>query len=162
MKTINLTRGQVALVDDEDYEWLNQWKWNAHWCEGTQTFYAVRHSETVNGKRHSIWMHRLILGLEFGNPLQGDHKEPSATLDNRRDNLRVATRAQNMANRRPNRRGRSRYKGVCWHKARARWCAQIAIEGIPKTLGCFSTEEDAYAAYCQAAKLLRGEFARTA
>jgi hypothetical protein len=58
MKKLKLSQGKVALVDDEDYEWLNQWKWFAH--KDCNTYYAGR-SEKINGSRKQIWMHRAIM-----------------------------------------------------------------------------------------------------
>ena len=63
MKHILLTQNQLALVDNEDYDWLNQWKWYAQWNRGTESFYAARHSKQIKGKRTTIQMHRLILNL---------------------------------------------------------------------------------------------------
>lgn len=71
MKEIALTLGLVALVDDEDYEWLNGYKWCAHWSSSAQVFYAMRTAYfVIDGKRkqRTIIMHREILGLEYGDP----------------------------------------------------------------------------------------------
>ena len=66
LKLIHLTRGQVAVVDSADFDWLNQWKWSAHFAPCTRTFYAVRNAKKVNGKRGNIWMHREIMGCVKG------------------------------------------------------------------------------------------------
>ncbi len=81
---ISLSRGQVTLVDDADYDWLMQRKWCAVWSTSIRCFYAVCSVESK-----ALYMHRYILGLEFGDPRFGDHIEPSQTLDNRRSNLRI-------------------------------------------------------------------------
>lgn len=60
MKEIPLTQGKVALVDDDDFEWLSQFKWYA--VKFGRTFYAVRQAPRVNGKQRKIWMHREVLG----------------------------------------------------------------------------------------------------
>ena len=68
-KEIELTQSRVTLVDDRDYEWLNQWNWFADLSRST--YYAGRNSPYVNGKRHPIKMHRIILGLEHGDCAPG-------------------------------------------------------------------------------------------
>lgn len=94
MKEIQLTQGQVALVDDSDYEELGKYKWYAQKRYKTKNFDAVR-----NGRFHVISMQRQILGLELGDKRQGDHINRNP-LDNRRSNLRIATASENMRNRR--------------------------------------------------------------
>lgn len=91
MKTIELTQGQVTLVDDEDYEWLNQWKWYAN--KAPYGFYAMRHSLKIEGRpRDDISMHRIIIMAQKGE--QVDHKDGNR-LNNCRSNLRLATVSQN-------------------------------------------------------------------
>ena len=91
MKEIFLTKGMVALVDDEDYERLSKFIW--HSAKGGHTYYAV-HSLTGGG---SIQMHREILGLKKGDRKTGDHKDRNG-LHNWRDNLRVVTKSLNRYN----------------------------------------------------------------
>jgi len=67
MKTIELTQGKIALINDEDFEWLNQFKWYAH--KDRNTFYAVRNLPRVNGKQTTQPMHKFIMG---DNPLELD------------------------------------------------------------------------------------------
>lgn len=160
-REITLTRGQVAIVDVADYEWLNQWKWRAQWNRGLSGFYAIR-SIRRNGTRESILMHRLILGLRKDDKRHGDHKEPSQTLDNRRSNLRIATCSQNFSNSRLRRDTSSGLKGVSFMKSSGRWRAYVMAGGAFKHLGCFSTPELAHEAYCKAATEHYGEFARFA
>jgi hypothetical protein len=95
MREIFLTRNQVALIDDDDYEWLMRWKW--HVAKGGNTFYAVRQIHLVNGKRGTVLMHRQILGLEEGDNREADHVNHYG-LDNRSVNLRVVTHQQNSFN----------------------------------------------------------------
>lgn len=99
MKKIELTKGQYALVDDEDFEWVSAQKWQAKWDETTQSFYA-QGAETVypNGvrKQISISMHRKIMQTPKGQ--QCDHINHD-TLDNRKCNLRNVTSSQNSMNR---------------------------------------------------------------
>jgi len=98
-RTIPLTQGQVALVDEADFEWLAQWKWYARWAENTQSFYAVRNERSVgsSSRQRAVFMHREILQLRPGDPRKGDHQNGD-TLDNRRSNLRHATSSQNTIN----------------------------------------------------------------
>src|SRR5689334_16735192 len=108
-KLIPLTRGQSAIVDDTDFEWLSQWKWCALPTHRKDGYYAVRRTPNSNGKL--LFMHKFILGATTN---QGDHINGNK-LDNRRDNLRPATRKQNLFNRcKPNRKKpqTSQYKGV--------------------------------------------------
>lgn len=110
MKKIQLTRDRVTLVDDEDFEELNQWKWHA-WKPQNGSFYARR--SLLCGK---VLMHRQILGLKCGDLREGDHRNHN-TLDNTRSNLRICTHKQNLMNQKPQRWGvSSRFKGVYWCK----------------------------------------------
>lgn len=155
-RTIPLTRGQVAIVDAADYEWLNQWKWSALWAESNKSFYARR---TLWPSNESILMHRLIMNTPKG--MHTDHRNHH-TLDNRRRNLRVATPGQNHANRIVQTNNGSGLKGVRYirtGKRLKRWTATIAYQG--KTVGFpyFATPEEAHEAYNRKALELYGEFA---
>ena len=141
MKYINLTQGQRAIVDDEDYDWLMQWKWCANWYESTQSFYALR-NERVGDKIHLRSMHRQILGLEYGDERQGDHIHHN-TLDNRRSQLRIVTRQQNMWNNR-------RAKGYSFSKHAGKFEAYIAVKRKKIHLGLYDTAEDARRAHLAA------------
>ena len=98
LKQIQLTQNQFTIVDDEDFETLNQLEWYACWNAGTKSYYALHTTRHPNGKRHMICMHRVILGLEFGDKRQGDHINHD-TLDNRKENLRIVTSRENHENR---------------------------------------------------------------
>lgn len=161
-RLIPLTQGQYAIVWESDYEWLMEWKWCAWLNPDTKTYYALRNSPMVDGRSHIIHMHRFILGLEYGNPSKGDHKS-GVTLDNRRANLRNADNSESSANTKKLRKNNtSGYRGVCWDKKRQKWFAQIDWRRKHYNLGYFDTKEEAYAAYCEAASRLHGEFARAA
>lgn len=80
--------------------------------------------------------------------------------DNRIENLREATRSENKWNQTKPITNTSGYKGACWHKASQKWDARIAINNKRKHLGLFDSPEEAYEAYCKAAKELHGEFAK--
>lgn len=155
VKKIPLTRGYFAIVDDDDYDFLMQWKWS--YRDG----YAKRseHVSLGNGLRKQvpIPMHGVILLASDG--LVPDHKNGNG-LDNRKDNLRPATQQQNMWNRKPVTGSTSKYKGVSWRAKSSYWIANIKINDKQKHLGCFANEDDAARAYNDAAKELHGEFAK--
>jgi hypothetical protein len=156
MKQIQLTQGKQALVDDADYPTLNRVKWYAL-AKGPQT-YAV-HSHYEDGKKAPTrwFMHRVILQLKKGQI--GDHINGNG-LDNRRRNLRKATRMQNAQNRRNNRNNTSGYKGVYWFPSTGRWRARIQINNRQISLGIFDTPEEAATMYQLIALAHFGDFAR--
>lgn len=158
MKTITLTQGKCAVVDDVDYEWLNQWKWHACKVEKGRKlrWYAKRHV-TVQGKQRTIFMHRLIVSLAGWREI--DHKDGDG-LNNQRHNLRAATHAQNIMNSVKASGYSSIHKGVCWHKKAKKWMASICLDGRARYLGLFETEEDAAEAYSRSALLHFGDFAK--
>lgn len=129
MKTILLSQGKFAIVDDEDYEKLSKYKWcanNRHGC-----WYAVR---TSNKK--IIRMHRQILGLKKGDGMKTDHVNHNG-LDNRRCNLRICTLAENNHNRQRNKKWRSsKFKGVSWDKKMEKWRTQICYNYKLTYIGC--------------------------
>jgi len=154
MKQIKLTQGKVALVDDEDFEWLNQWKWYA--IRDNLTFYAVRKSPMVNRKtRQLIRMHRIILNSQDEEIV--DHKDHNG-LNNLRNNIRNCTQSQNQQNR-IGRFCTSRFKGVSWRKDRKRWLVTIVVQKRKMYIGMFKSELDAAEAYNMAAKKHFGNFA---
>jgi AP2 domain len=156
-KEIKLTQGQAAIVDDEDFEWLNQWEWYAAWRANAQKFYAVRNSPYNEGPRRLILMHRFIMDAPKGVLI--DHVIHSETLNNQRSNLRVATRAQNACNSRLRSDNSSGFKGVSWHKAANKWISQISIGGRFVLIGFFDNKEEAARAYDRSAIENFGEFA---
>ena len=157
MKEIQLTQGKTALVDDEDYEELNKYKWFV--CKCGPHFYASREGKMVNRKRFPmIRMHREIMKPPEG--LKVDHINMD-TLNNQRDNLRLCTHQQNLRNRKSCKGSTSRFKGVCWDKSRTKWMATIKVDvGQQKYLGRHDSEVVAARAYNNAAINLFGDFAR--
>lgn len=160
-RLIALTAGKLAIVDADDYEWLMQWKWYARKKgKGKPGYYAVR---TVNtgSKRTSVYMHRMILGLNEGNPSLSDHVDPMRTTENCRGNLRDANSAQNGWNRGVPRNNTSGYKGVVFHQKPRLWQAALCANGVQISLGYYKEKEAAARAYEAGAKKYHGEFART-
>ncbi len=153
---IALTRGQVTIVDREDYKKLAQYSWTAHYIKVTNTYYAVTRLHGV-----TVPMQRMLFKLETGDPRLGEHRNGNS-LDNRKSNLRYATRQNNTFNRRRNVNSTSGYKGVTWSKQNRKWQAQIQAGSRKRHLGYFSDIGDAHEAYKKAAILHHGEFARFA
>ena len=148
MKEIKLTQGKVTLVDDNDFEELNKHKWFAR--KDYNTFYVLRQSSTKGGiKRRTLLMHRIIMNCP--EKLQIDHIDGDG-LNNQKANLRVVTTRQNKQN--IHIKTASKYPGVSWHKTGKTWQANIRIGNRKRYLGMFEKEEDAYAAYLVAEKVL--------
>lgn len=151
MKEIQLTQGKVALVDDDDFEWLNQWKWRI-----SKRGYAYRvESKKIGGK--SIYMHVQITNRPIG--MNTDHIN-GIRLDNQRKNLRICTPAQNSKNHNKQQNNTSGYKGVYWDKKNNKWKAQIKNSGKQISLGRYENILDAAMAYNNAAIKYYGDFAR--
>ena len=151
MKLIPLTKGKHAIVDDEDFEYLNQWKW--HFAKG----YSVRRLTKDGGKQGRIYMHRVVNKTPDG--LHTDHRNANK-LDNRKNNLRDCTNSQNQMNREKMKGFSSIYKGVHWRERSNCWRATIKANKKHKTIGYFSSEIEAAKAYDNVALKLFGEFAR--
>ena len=149
MKEIKLTRGKVAIVDGEDYEYLSQFKWH---CENG---YASR-TIHKNGRKTEEYMHRLIMNTP--KDLDTDHINHNR-LDNQRNNLRICTSSQNLANGKLRIDNKSGRKGVYWHTRDRRWVASIRYYGKRIHLGNYDNFERAVKIYEDKAKELFGEFA---
>jgi len=159
-KKIYLSQGKNALVDDSDFEWLNKWNWNV--SAAGRKFYAVRrHGIKEGGRGNIISMHRVILGDKC-NGMDVDHKDGNG-LNNRRSNLRVCTRAENVRNRQKPVTNKEKYIGIKTYagKRKTTYRAIIGHNGRVYHLGMFATEEEAARAYDKKAREFFGEFART-
>ena len=136
---ISLTQGQIALIDDEDYERVSAYKWCASWYPHICSWYACR--SHIGGQEP--YLHRLIMDAKpdeqigfFG-----------STLDCQKENLIVYGGANGLQVTPNNTSG---YKGVTWNKEAKKWRAQVWLNGKSIHLGTYATAEEAYAAYCRA------------
>ncbi len=157
MKEIILTQGKVAIVDDEDFEHLNAYKW--HTVKARKTFYAVTCLPRIYGekiKRPRLYMHREVIGAPKG--MEPDHIDGNG-LNNLRNNLRIVTHRQNLQNI-VNGKKTSQYPGVSWEKNSQKWLAIIRINGPQKNLGLFTLESMAFDAYRKANEAIGQEVLR--
>lgn len=145
---IPLTQGRFAIVDADDYDWLNQYKW--HICKKGKNLYAVA---SIKGRE--MLMHRLIMNPPPG--LVVDHIDINS-LNNKRENLRICTQGQNNYNRKGQSKT-SKYKGVYREKNFNKWRVTIGYNSKTINLGSFDNEIDAAKAYDKKAKELFGKFA---
>lgn len=152
MRTISLSKGYEAFVDDEDYDWLSQWTWIADPGASKATMYAKRPGQSTSW----VQMHVVIMDPPVG--MTVDHRNFNG-LDNQRSNLRLATRSQQAMNRLLRADNTSGYKGVTWDAERGKWRARIMVEGKSTTVGRYREILDAVRAYDDAARELFGEFA---
>jgi len=144
MKTIPLTQGKEAIVDDDMHEFLSKWKWCAHNCGNK--IYAIRNQIVSDGRKKTVYLHHVISGFPLGKVV--DHQNGNS-LDNRRENLLHVTQRSNSLNK-PTLKKVSRYPGVMWHKRQERWISHIRIGKKMKWLGTFDSEESAAQAYQEA------------
>lgn len=139
-----------ALVDDNDYTWLNQYRWNPEVKSHRNAIYARGY---INGEH--IFMHRMLLP----DTIQVDHIDGNG-LNNQRDNLRKADNSINNMNKEKRRKGTSKYKGVSWHRKTGKWKSSISLNNKELNLGEFITEIEAAKIYDSKATELFGEYAK--
>lgn len=151
MKVIELTRGKVTIVDDEDFDYLAQWRWSC----GNNGY--ARRGGYINGKKKTLSMSREIMGDPKG--LIVDHIN-GHILDNRRSNLRIVTVAQSNINKGCQKRNQFGAKGVHWCKTTRKYQAMIGFNKKAHYLGQFLTLQEAKSAYDKACIELHGAFAR--
>jgi len=144
MKEIKLTQGKIALVDDDDYDWLNKFKWCV--IKSGKLFYASRLKRKSELNSSSlILMHRIIMNVNCDEHI--DHIDGNS-LNNQKLNLRVADQRTNCQNLHISKT--SKYPGVHHHSKNNKWIAQIQKGNKRFHLGCFDTEKEAYKKYMEA------------
>jgi uncharacterized protein YueI len=157
MKTIPLTQNQEMLIDDDDYEYLNQFNWH---CQviGDLAYAARSKYNKITKKCTNIYAHTAILGAQ---KYHIDHIDGNG-LNNQKSNLRAATPQQNSWNAKKSTSANcsSKYKGVSWHSKNKKWISQIMLDNKSIYLGSFDNEIIAALSYNDAAKKFYGEFAR--
>ena len=151
---IKLTKGMFTEIDEADFEYISQWKWGFG-ANG----YAVR-TVQIDGKKKTVLMHRVLLSAPKGTDV--DHANQDK-LDNRRNNLRLATRSQNRANTTSRARPNSELPmGVSYNpspRTRQPFMARVCRDGKSYFCGNFYTVEEAHEAYLTKKRMLFGEFA---
>jgi len=154
-RRIKLTRGKYAIVDLEDFERLNQYRW---YC--SQSNYAkrsIRNKNRKGPKQIEIFMHKVVCPPPKG--MVSDHINRNR-LDNRKANLRPATWTQNAWNRSsPTRAGKTRYNGIRYYKDTKKWQVRLTIKGRRLSFGCYADEQEAAKAYDAVAKKYHREYA---
>lgn len=147
---IELTRGQFAVIDDEDWPTVQGYKWTANGSHGS--FYAMARFKV------DVLMHRLLLGED--NPkILVDHAD-NDSLNNRRDNLRRCTHAENMRNSKVRSHSKSGVKNVSFTKVNGsmQWVATVRLDG-KRHRRAFKTIEEAEAHAIALRATLHGAFA---
>ncbi len=136
-----LVGNQIAILDEEDYDDIQQFRWFASWNKDSKSFYAQRNYTTEDGIHTAELMHRRILGLKRKDGRQTDHINHD-TLDNRRENLRIVNHRQNGENR----KDQSKY-GVgirfCKYPKGRPFQAIIQLNRKRYSIGHFSTSNEA-------------------
>lgn len=126
-------------VDPSDESLVNTWTWSL--LRTGKKLYAIRPS-MVDGRKRTVYLHRFLLGLNYGDTREGDHLDGDG-LNNRRRNLRIGTHAMNLQNQIPQVGRASKYRGVTWEKRRQKWQAQVKRDKRNIFLGYFSSEDAA-------------------
>lgn len=158
MKFIELSglkgNGKFSIVDDDDYDFISLHRWHLG-----SNGYALTNTPRPyrKGQTHTIFMHRLIHKTPYGK--WTDHKNGDR-LDNRKENLRTATKSQNLCNMNKHSDNKVGFKGICFHSLSGLWNARIQINYQRKSLGYFVTKSEAARAYNRGAKKYHGVFAK--
>lgn len=147
VKLIELSQNRVAIVNNEDFVWLSKWKWCYHrGRKGCNTNYAER-TDRSKPKQQTIKMHIAVMKRHkrWKRGKQVDHIN-TCGCDNRKVNLRLATRGRQRENQKRRTDNTSGVTGVHWHKQQNKWQARISIDGKRESLGLFPNKKDAIAA----------------
>ena len=158
MAEIQLTKGLTTVIDDCCKNRLSNHNWHAMYSHNNIP-YAATNIKLENGKQYSLKMHRFILGLEKGDGKFVDHIDGNS-LNNKHENLRIVTPAQNAMNRKTNKNNKVGYKGVHYYKTTKKYVALIRCNRKRYHLGYYDTAYEAHLAYSQKAKELFGEYKR--
>lgn len=157
----NNDRPEQIRVDGDFKEWADRYRWMVRTRKDGETRYAARFN---NETRTWVGMHVEVWERKNGRRVPDgycvDH-ENNDSLDNRYENLRLATVAQNNANRRVFKNSSTGLKGVSQRATDGKYVARITVAGKRKFLGAFDTPAEAAAAYDGAAEANYGEFAKT-
>lgn len=149
-----------AIVHDEDKD-LAESSWSVH--RKKKTAYAHRVVKDISGRMVNVYLHQVILERILGRKLEKgeipDHINGDG-LDNRRENIRLATTSQNIANSKLRSTNTSGYRGVSFNKAKGKYMACIEHKGKAHNLGYYNNPEEAHEAYKARAKEIFGEFAK--
>lgn len=151
MKEIKLRNGQVCLVDDEDFERVNQYKW------GVDKKGYARRTQKINRKSIGCQMHRFIMRVDGKKVPIVDHINRNV-LDNRKENLRFCTANQNQWNRVGDQGSVSGMKGVSFFRPTKKWRARVNANRKCYNLGYFETKEEAFAVCCEFRMKIHGIF----
>ena len=154
---IPLTRGQVAIIDVEDWHLIKDYNWCAQWSQSKKGYYAISSKRTEAGKYKTVWMHRIIMkakGKEVVDHIDGHG------LNNTKANLRIVGHRENATNRRLRSDSTSKVAGVSLDKESKKWKVHIVINKKQVTIGRFKDYNDAVAARKAAEDEHYGEFAR--
>lgn len=151
--SVLLTRNQWVMINADDLSLITKYRWYA--LRPRKIFYAATNIKLSDGRKTILCMHRLLLGLNYGDPQEVDHIDGNG-LDNRRNNIRIVSTAQNQHNQHVKQTGRhhdkptSKFPGVCWYKARCLWAAKIRVSGKNIHLGYYDNEKEAAKTYLKA------------
>lgn len=146
-RLIPLTQGKFAIVDEEDFDSINKYKWCIH-----SGGYAFRHDSIT---KKWVFLHHFLLNAGYRKKCDHINRDK---LDNRKSNLREATTIQNAYNQLVRINNKLGVKGVCWNKKCKKYQAQITLNGKNISLGYYDTINEASLAYIVASKLIHKEF----
>jgi len=152
MATIQTTNGYAVLIDDADFDLVSSYRWRV--MRDGYASCRIRQGKT----QRTLYMHRLLCGLDFGDSRYVDHKNLTR-LDNRRQNLRVCTALENVHNTSLRKSNTSGYKGVTFDKRRGTWVARVRCNGTRHHMTGFVSAKDAHTALCLLREELHGAFA---